>query len=105
MRLRLTRRAMRDLGLNSNELAGTPAEELTDQHEVIAAFVAKRGQSPTGQEVTYLPVTKATTFNLHRGTARGLTWHHEDLDVVWLLGVAWHKTGNDSDAYDELKAR
>src|SRR4051812_21774559 len=103
MRLRVTRRALQDLGLSA-DYAGIPAEELVERHAVIGSFVTKRRQSPIGQEVTYLPVTKATTYNLHRGTARGLTWHDEDLDVVWLLGVAWHSTGDDSDAYDELKA-
>ncbi|MHB8449299.1 MAG: hypothetical protein ACYDAQ_02355 [Mycobacteriales bacterium] len=74
---------------------------------MIKAFVTRRGQSPTGQETTRLPVTRAVVYNLHSGTARGLTWHEQadDLDVVWLLGVAWHEGDDSSDAYRVLKDR
>jgi hypothetical protein len=102
--LRVTRAALGDLGLDES-FADQPAERLVDEHPVIRAFVERRSQSPTGQEVTYLPVTKLTVYNLHSGTARGLTWHDDVDGVVWLLGVAWHRGGSNSDAYDELKAR
>jgi hypothetical protein len=104
--LRVTRAALSDLGVDPSH-AGRPAEELIAYHPVIKAFVERRSQSPEGQETTTLPVTRAVVYNLHSGTARGLTWHEEadDLDVVWLLGVAWHKGDSFSDAYRELKAR
>jgi len=86
-------------------LGDQPAEQLVDGHPMIKAFVERRSQSPVGVEVTYLPVTKATVYNLHSSTARGLTWYDEEDGVVWLLGVAWHQGSSDSDAYDVLKAR
>jgi hypothetical protein len=36
---------------------------------------------------------------------RGLTWHDEDEEIVWLLGVGWHESGAHDDAYAVLKRR
>ena len=44
-------------------------------------------------------------YNLHNGRYRGLTWHDEGNDVVWLLGVGWHESGSRDDAYVVLKER
>lgn len=104
MQLRLTRRALDDLGLSA-DFALLPATDYRDQHDVIACFVEKREQSPIGAEVTQLPVTAVTAFNLHCGRFRGLTWHDEESDVVWLLGVGWHESGSRDDAYEVLKGR
>ncbi|MGP8151495.1 MAG: hypothetical protein ACLPXU_12535, partial [Acidimicrobiales bacterium] len=49
--------------------------------------------------------TAASVYNLHYGRWRGLTWHDEDSDVVWLLGVGWHESGSRGDAYATLEAR
>lgn len=74
-------------------------------HDVVRAFVDQRSQDPKGQEWTKLPVTSAPAYNLHHGRYRGLTWHDEDNDVVWLLGVGWHESGSRDDAYMVLKRR
>ncbi len=78
---------------------------LPRRHIFVTAFVERRSQSPRGQELTNLPVTAASVYNLHHGRWRGLTWHDEDSDVVWLLGVGWHESGSRGDAYTTLKAR
>lgn len=103
--MRLTRRALEDLGLTIEDYAARHATDYTDAHDVVRAFVERRRQSPIGQESTNLPVTGAPAYNLHFGRHRGLTWHDEDSDVVWLLGVGWHESGSLDDAYAMLKAR
>lgn len=108
--LRLTRRALADLDLDPEACARRSAREYADADPtgVVAAFVDRRGRHPEGQETTRLPVTRATVFNLHAGRWRGLTWHQRDedgLDVVWLLGVGYHKSGDADDAYEVLKQR
>ena len=105
MRFRLTRRALEDLGLAIEDYAARPATDYTDAHDVVRVFVERRRQSPIGQEWTNLPVTAAPAYNLHFGRHRALTWHDEDSDVVWLLGVGWHESGSVDDAYAMLKAR
>lgn len=65
----------------------------------------RRRQDPGGQEWTNLPATAARAANLHFGRHRGLTWHDQASNVVWLLGVGWHESGSLDDAYDVLKAR
>lgn len=105
MQLRLTRRALDDLGLPAGSYARRPATEYRDAHEVVRAFVERRSQDPTGPEWTNLPATAAPVYNLHHGRHRGLTWHDEDSDVVWLLGVGWHESGSPDDAYEVLKTR
>jgi hypothetical protein len=105
VQFRLTRRALDDLGLSADDHAHLPATEYTDAHDVVRAFVELRRQNPNGQEWTKLPVTAAPAYNLHMGRYRGLTWHDEASDVVWLLGVGWHEMGSRQDAYAVLKAR
>lgn len=58
---------------------------------------------PTGNEATNLPTSSQTAFNLHAGRYRGLTWHDETDDVVWLFGCGWHESGSIVDAYEYLK--
>ncbi len=105
MQLRLTRRALADLDLSIDRYACQPATDYADAHVFVTAFVKRRSQSPQGQELTNLPVTAASVYNLHQGRWRGLTWHDVDSDVVWLLGVGWHESGSRDDAYAILKAR
>ncbi len=105
MQLRLTRRALEDLDLPIERYAGRPATDYRDAHVFVTAFVGRRSQSPRGQELTNLPATAASVYNLHYGRWRGLTWHDEDSDVVWLLGVGWHESGSRGDAYATLEAR
>lgn len=105
MQLRLTRRAFEDLALVADVYARLPATEFVDTNDVIRSFVELRSQDPKGQERTSLPVTSAPVYNLHHGRHRGLTWHDEDSEVVWLLGVGWHESGSRDDAYAVLKRR
>jgi hypothetical protein len=105
VQFRLTRRALEDLGLPIKDYAARPATDFTNAHDVVRAFVERRQQSPVGQEWTNLPVTAARAYNLHFGRHRALTWHDENSEVVWLLGVGWHEFGSVDDAYAVLKAR
>lgn len=93
MELRLTRRALADLGLDDQTSAGLPADELVDRHPMIAAFVERRGQNPEGQEAIQLPESRAIVYSLHSGRWRGLTWSEPDLGLVWLLGAGYHRSG------------
>jgi len=105
VQFRLTRAALADLSLSVEEYSCRPATDYRDAHDLVRAFVERRAQDPKGQEWTNLPVTSAPAYNLHFGRYRGLTWHDEDNDVVWLLGVGWHESGSTDDAYAVLKAR
>lgn len=105
MQFRLTRQALQDLGLVIEEYAARPATDYTDAHDVVRVFVERRHQSPIGQEWTNLPVTAAPAYILQFGRYRALTWHDEESDVVWLIGVGWHESGSVDDAYAVLKAR
>ena len=105
MELRLTRRALADLGLDDQAVAGLPAAELVDRHPMIAAFVERRLQNPEGQEAIQLPESRAIVYSLHSGRWRGLTWWEPDLGLVWLLGAGYHRSGDRSDAYGVLKRR
>lgn len=64
-----------------------------DADDVVRVFVEQRRQDPKGHEWTRPPVTAAPVYNRHHGRYRGLTWHDEDSDVIWLLGAAWHESG------------
>lgn len=105
VQFRLTRHALEDLSLSIDAYAGRPATDFQDAHDVVRVFVERRSQEPKGQEWTNLPVTSAPAYNLHHGRYRGLTWHDEDSDIVWLLGVGWHEADSRDDAYEVLKAR
>jgi len=96
--LRITARCLRDdLGLDSGLRAR--AEEHLGVHQIVRAFVGRRGQSPIGQETFRCgtEVTGRPLYTLHSGDDRGATWHQESvspsietgypLGIVWLLGV------------------
>jgi hypothetical protein len=103
--LRLTRQALEDLGLPIEAHCRKSADEYKDEHAVVRAFVALRSESANGAEITALPSTSAVVYNLHAGRYRGLTWHDEESDVVWLLGAGKHESGSIDDAYEVLKRR
>jgi hypothetical protein len=103
--LRLTRRALGDLNLDVQTLAGRRAEELVGSHPVIAAFVERRSQNAEGQEAIQLPASRAIVYSLHAGRWRALTWWEPELGIVWLLGAGYHRSGERSDAYATLKRR
>jgi hypothetical protein len=103
--LRVTRRALADLGLSVELHAGLVADDFVESHEVVRAFIKQRGQMPEGQETTTLPATAAVVFNLHHGRYRALTWFDRPRRIVWLLGVGYHESGSREDAYAVLKRR
>ena len=105
MRLFVSRRALADLKLDVDSYAGQPAEELTETHEVVRAFVRQRRQSAKGQEAIQLPKSHASVYSLHVGRWRALTWEDLTTNVVWLIGVGYHRSGDHTDAYKVLKAR
>lgn len=75
-----------------------PIAELTS-NKVVADFIAKRTDSPTGQEVIQSLAPRLIAYSLHSGRHRAATWFHEDLGVVWLLASRLHREGSKDDAY------
>ena len=94
--LRITQRCLiEDLGQPRDGPADAVAN--ADRHPLVRAFVTERGQVTHGPDPLKCAwESGAPVFTIHHGTSRGATWHHEALNVVWLLGVA------DSHDYDRL---
>jgi hypothetical protein len=95
--LRVTQRALKEDFHLPDRMASL--DDIADRHELLGAFRNMRSVSPVGQELTQLPVTRLPVFNLHAGRWRGLTWHDEANEVVWLLGGGYHRSGDVDDAY------
>ena len=77
------------MGLPARQLAGRPAKQLEDEHDVIAKFVEQRTSRTDGQEPTL--GVKPTTWNLHaQNPYRAVTWYDEASDIVWLCAVTNH---------------
>lgn len=88
--LRVTRRALEDIGMKSRAGAAFDLDADKQRHPILEAFLDKRGRSPVGQEQTL--GIKAPVYNLHaRNPWRGVTWYDEDAGVCWLLGVTAHQ--------------
>ena len=64
--LRVTRRALDDIGLGGLASAGFDLEENRSRHPILHAFASKRSQSPVGQEQSL--GIKAPVYNLHART-------------------------------------
>lgn len=94
--LRITQRCLtEDLG----QPPGAPADAAAnaDRHPLVRAFVRERGQTTRGPDPLKCAwEIGAPVFTIHHGTSRGATWHHDVLNLVWLLGIA------DSHDYDRL---
>lgn len=82
-----------------SEPPGTTLEELARRHEIVAKFRKMRAQHPTGMEKLRDVPSRLDIFNLHAGRERGVTWHDRQYDVVWLLAVGHHSSGDIDDAY------
>lgn len=78
-----------------------PVEDL--DHEVCKAFIAKRSQSPVGTEKVQPLNSNVQVYTLHAGRWRGVTWHDQEEDIVWLLGCRFHRSGEREDAYPFFK--
>jgi hypothetical protein len=85
--LRLTRRALSDLGLDLEACRGRSAWELVGQHEVIEAFVDLQHHPRAAQRLRPSPVTWARVTLLPAGEWFGLVWDDEENGVCWLLGA------------------
>jgi hypothetical protein len=97
--LRVTRRCLLDdLGVDPDALDRT-LEELAETDDVLKSFFAKRSQSPEGQETIQGLKSRIVAYSLHSGDSRGITWHHKEHDVVWLLAARFHRSGKPDDAY------
>jgi hypothetical protein len=94
--LRITQRCLtEDLGQPAE--ASVEAAANVDHHHLVRAFVTERGQTTHGPDPLKCAWEMgAPVFTIHHGTSRGATWHHEALNVVWLLGIA------DAHNYDHL---
>jgi len=74
----------RDLDLPADAVAEVPARQ-RERHALLEAFYARRAQSPVGQETIEGLQANIVAYSLHAGRWRGLTWHDEELAIVWLL--------------------
>ena len=83
------------------EDAYRPVEDL--DHEVCKAFIAKRSQSPVGTDKVQPLNSNVQVYTLHAGRWRGVTWHDQEEDIVWLLGCRFHRSGEREDAYPFFK--
>jgi hypothetical protein len=99
--LRVTLRCLQDELRLAPEDAGRHAREL--DHEICAAFVTQRSQNPIGVEKLQPITSNIEAYTLHAGRWRGVTWHDEEDNVVWLLGFGYHRSGEAGDAYPYLK--
>lgn len=81
----------------------TSADPREIEHEICSAFVSQRSQDPNGVEKLQPITSNIEAYTLHAGRWRGATWHDKDDNVVWLLGVGYHRSGEASDAYPYLK--
>lgn len=86
-----------DLGFSERDCE-RPIAELTS-NKVVANFIAKRTDSPIGQEVIQSLAPRLIAYSLHSGRHRAATWFHEDLGIVWLLASRLHREGAKDDAY------
>lgn len=94
--LRLTQRCLTE-DLRQPATAPADAGAHVDRHPLIRAFVKERGQTTHGPDPLKCAwEVGAPVFTIHHGTSRGATWHHEEVNVVWLLGIA------DAHDYDHL---
>lgn len=86
--LRITQRCLtEDLG-QAPDAPADPAAN-ADRHPLVRAFVTERGQTTHGPDPLKCAwEVGAAVFTIHHGTSRGVTWHQEALNVVWLLGIA-----------------
>ena len=101
--LRITRRCMlEDLQLEPEECS-LPLDQLAERHPLVRAFAERRGKRVEGQEAIQGLTSRIVAFSLHGGRDRGLTWHHEKADIVWLLAARLHRSGDREDAYPHFR--
>lgn len=88
--LRITQRALRDLGLK--DVAPNDIEtirERTLDRDFIDKFIEQRSEYPSGTAGPMRNVGRHDIYSLHgRDGLRGATWYDPEISVCWLLGVA-----------------
>ena len=99
--LRVTIRSIQDELQLPPEAARRHPSEL--DHEICSAFVTQRSQNPIGVEKLQPITSSIEAYTLHAGRWRGVTWHDEEDNVVWLLGFGYHRSGETGDAYPYFK--
>jgi hypothetical protein len=92
----------RDLDLLAEAVAEEP-EMQGERHPLLKAFYSRRAQSPVGQETIEGLQANIVAYSLHAGRWRGLTWHDEDLAIVWLLAGHYHRSGERDDSYPHFR--
>ena len=92
----------RDLDLPADAVAEVPARQ-RERHALLEAFYARRAQSPVGQETIEGLQANIVAYSLHAGRWRGLTWHDEELAIVWLLAGRYHRSGERDDSYPHFR--
>lgn len=95
--LRITRRCLADdFTLDSTQ----PFEELSDAHEIVQAFQAKRDATTVGAKTVGPAAGDRTIYHLGRGNDhRGATWYDVASRVVWLCAYRFHRSGTPNDAF------
>jgi hypothetical protein len=83
--LAITRRALKDLALTSAAYIGADPVDMVSDHVLVNAFVTQRSQDAIGQEPTL--GIKPTTWNLHAGRWRAITWFDTASGICWLLAA------------------
>jgi hypothetical protein len=94
----------------TEDLDGARAE---DFHEpgaptdpaIVRAFFERRRQSPIDQDCISGLTSRIRAYSLHSGRLRGLTWHHRQAAIVWLLAAHMHRSGEADDAYPYFRGQ
>jgi len=100
--LRITRRCLEeDLGEDPDDCS---FEALCRVHPIVRAFRSRRSDS-TGDGNTVGPAAgDMTVYTLrHSHHHRGATWHDEESNVVWLLAIGRHRSGQADDAFKHFQ--
>jgi hypothetical protein len=92
----------RDLDLSADAVTEESAAQ-RGRHPLLEAFYGRRAQSPVGQETIEGLQANIVAYSLHAGRWRGLTWHDEELAVVWLLAARYHRSGERDDSYPHFR--
>lgn len=87
--LRLTRRALDDLGLPAETAPGDLQDiaDHTQQASLVSKFSSLRRSVPTGTDAPIRNVGRPDIYSLHGFAGdRACTWYDADAEVCWLLG-------------------
>lgn len=107
-RLRITLRCLAEnLGFDDDGRTYDEIAALDDPAgQLVAAFLSKRRETPVGKDrIGGLATGGIPIYSLHSGRARGLTWHDQDHDTVWLVAAHLsHSSGEKHDSYPYFRS-